>query len=69
MKYMEKKKSMNDARYQSSNSRSSNFNQILTHLGDVDYMEEGNPVELFKDYRITIDPFSSNRIVGVNKED
>lgn len=57
---------MNDDRH-SSNNRAVTLNDILPHLGDIDYMEEGNPVELFKDHKINIDSFSINRIVAVNK--
>lgn len=39
IKYMDKKKTLSEVRYQYSNSRSLNFDQILTHLGDIDYME------------------------------
>lgn len=57
---------MNDDR-NSSNSKVVTLNQILPHLGDVDYMEEGSPSELFKDHKINIDSFSINRVVAVNK--
>ena len=44
------------------------LNQVLPHLGDIDYMEEGNIGEFYKDQKINIDNFSMNRIVGVAPE-
>ena len=44
------------------------MNQVLPHLGDIDYMEEGNVGEFYKDQKINIDNFSINRIVGVAPE-
>ena len=52
------------------NMRSSNISlsQVLPHLGDVDYMEEGSSSEFYKDHKITIDNFSINRVVAVASE-
>jgi hypothetical protein len=62
---MEKKKGVTEEKKTSS--KAVTLSNVLPHLGDVDYMEEGNTTEMFKDHRINIDNYSSNRIVAVNK--
>lgn len=62
---MQKKKSIEESR-PSSNHMHLTFSEMIRHLGDLDYMEEGVVSEYYKQQSVTIDNFSSNRIVSSN---
>jgi hypothetical protein len=65
---MEKKRGgVNDDRFAGSKA-SLPLSTVLSLIGDVDYMEEGHTTDMFKDHRVYIDNYSSNRVVAVNKE-
>ena len=66
IKFMEKKRNIVDESRGSS--RSLTLAQILPHLGDIDYMEEGSTMEHFKEQKIVVDNFSSNRVVAYHNE-
>ena len=61
VKYMQKKQATDERK---GNSLHLTISQILPHLGDFDYMEEGVVSDYYKEHTVFIDNFSSNRIVS-----